>query len=172
MFKMSICSSHKHQLRVLDFKLVVFKSISHVISSHFESAWILYRHCELAELIIALILFNELSVVKSLGIDPACKSFNAVSFVPVEFRSAAELRVAAVFSATGFFRAVWILGLTEQLSREMRLSSPELWRDALIWFNHRIRPRWLYDIMGGGGPERSYFGLPRQLLDTKVLEDA
>lgn len=103
LFKMSICSLHKHQLRVLDFKLVVFKSISHVISSHFESAWILYRHCELAELIIALIPFNELSVVKSLGIDPACKSFNAVSFVPVEFRSAAELRVAAVFSATGFF---------------------------------------------------------------------
>lgn len=61
------------------------------------------RRCKVAEIIITLIPFNELSIfycLKNLWIDPAHKSFNAVSFVQVEFHSAAELGIAVMFSAT------------------------------------------------------------------------
>lgn len=58
------------------------------------------RHCKLAEIIITLIPLNKLSIVKNLRIDPALKSFNAVSFVQVEFHSAAEPGMAVMFSAT------------------------------------------------------------------------
>jgi len=58
------------------------------------------RHCKLAEIIITLTPFNELSIVKNLWIDPAHKSFNAVSFVQVEFHSTAVLSIAVISSAT------------------------------------------------------------------------
>lgn len=60
----------------------------------------LTKHCKLAKIIIMLIPFNELPIVKNLWIDPARKSFNAASFVQVEFHSAAELSIAVMFSAT------------------------------------------------------------------------
>lgn len=73
-----------------------------------------------------------MSIVKNLRIDPALKSFNAVSFVQVEFHSTAEPGMAVMFSATVstcimsvmkpghtsklkttvFFRAFFILALT------------------------------------------------------------
>lgn len=60
----------------------------------------LMRHCKLAEISITLTPFKELSIVKNLLIDPVHKTFNALSFVQVEFHSAAELGIAAMFSAT------------------------------------------------------------------------
>lgn len=106
------------------------------------------RHRKLAEIIITLIPFSKF--VKNLWIDPAHKSFNAVSFVQVEFHSTAELGIAVMFSATVltcimtvmepphasklkptcFFLGFFILGVT--------VNSPEQNSSSYLWIYSKM----------------------------------